>query len=447
MSSPGPPPLGRGEIPTSSPGPPPRGRGALSTSSPGPPPLGRGEVSAIGPGPPPLGRGEISMISPGPPGAAITAAATAVALAVAVAIAIAITTAKRPAKPPAANPPDVVCPSRGYDAGRCECGAVCPCSTYAEHGHHAQGEAALGRQRASPSQATPPSHAHEWHMDGVHCPLCDQDSTFSWCHCGACHCTLCSPVPRPDRGPMRPGGVYAEQKPPAVREPRVADVAPLDKTAPAAEDTHIRRASRLRGAGHSPPPPPNPQTTATAAERSATAEAASAAAEAAAAAGGAGSTAAAGAAAAGTSAATAGSEDSPPGATSTAAGKAPLRAPDDRPPPQPRARTFTVYFKMYSGTVTTLQLSTEMTIAEVKQELERSAPDAFNAKSGRLICDGRRLGETGDRVRDYNIHKESTVHVWPETQPRAAPKRRPTNSKSSSGSRLAAGHTCNWRTK
>ena len=436
MSSPGPPPLGRGEIPTSSPGPPPRGRGALSTSSPGPPPLGRGEVSAIGPGPPPLGRGEISMISPGPPGAAITAAATAVALAVAVAIAIAITTAKRPAKPPAANPPDVVCPSRGYDAGRCECGAVCPCNTCAEHGHHAQGEAALGQQRASPSQATPPSHAHEWHMDGVHCPLCDQDSTFSWCHCGACHCTLCSPVPRPDRGPMRPGGVYAEQKPPAVREPRVADVAPLDKTAPAAEDTHIRRASRLRGAGHSPPPPPNPQTTATAAERSATAEAASAAAEAAAAAGGAGSTAAAGAAAAGTSAATAGSEDSPPGATSTAAGKAPLRAstaagkaplraPDDRPPPQPRAKTFTVYFKMYSGTVTTLQLSTGMTIAEVKQELERSAPDAFNAKSGRLICDGRLLGETGDRVRDYNIHKESTVHVWPETQPRAAPKKAP----------------------
>ena len=59
----------------------------------------------------------------------------------------------------------------------------------------------------------PPNHKHTWHMDGVHCPSCDQDSTFSWCYCGANHCTLCVGGERPPQGPMRPGPVRGASAP------------------------------------------------------------------------------------------------------------------------------------------------------------------------------------------------------------------------------------------
>ena len=130
-----------------------------------------------------------------------------------------------------------LCPGCGDNTGRCECGAIGRC-LYCTGAYEPDAKGVLDSPTGAvatrevvpsesddvpdgsaavelPSSATPPSHTHAWHMDGVHCPLCDQDSTFSWCYCGACHCTLCSPVPRPAYGPMRPGGVYAPPPLPA----------------------------------------------------------------------------------------------------------------------------------------------------------------------------------------------------------------------------------------
>ena len=122
-------------------------------------------------------------------------------------------------QPPISPPPSPPFASIFGAGGDFVCSAFCRSSL----GHLFPSELFASPRHVGPSQATPPSHKHEWHMDGVHCPICNQDSTFSWCYCGACHCTLCSPVPRPAYGPMRPGGVYARPEPP-VDPPEPAGV-------------------------------------------------------------------------------------------------------------------------------------------------------------------------------------------------------------------------------